>query len=144
MIVAIGLAVAAVLLIGAAARLRLPALAAGGLFVLALAEGLAILLLSGSGRELAAVPAAALLLLAGEIGFDLADGVTADAPGAGRDRTTWLGATALTAAAVAFVVLGADTIGLRRSAVATIAGAAVAAAAVWLLVHAVHGRVVEE
>jgi hypothetical protein len=143
-IAALPLAVLAALLLVAGWRLHSPVLAGAGVVVLGLAEAVPILFLHGSARALVAVPAAALLLGAGELSLGLADGVGADAPGDRRRQAGWVGACAAGAAAAAVVVLGADAVPMRRSAVATLAGAALAALAVWLLVTAVSALVGED
>jgi hypothetical protein len=143
-IAALPLALLAALLLVAGSRLRWPALAGAGVVVLGLAETVPVLFLHGSARALVAVPAAALLLGAGELGLGLADGVGADAHNNRRRQAGWVGACAAGAAATAVVVLGADAVPMRRSAVATIAGAALAALAVWLLITAVSALVAED
>jgi hypothetical protein len=132
----------ALLLLGGGGALRLPALAGAGLVALGAGEALVLLLLHGSERTLAAVPGAALLLLAGELSFGLADGLRAG-KGERRRLAGWLGGCAVGAAGAAFVVLGADAVGLRRSAVATLVGAGLAALVVWLLVTGVRGLIGE-
>ena len=144
MILALPIAALAAVLLAAGARLRWPVLAGTGVAVLALAEAVPLVAVHGTARDLVAVPAAALLLGAGELCLGLADGVRAEAPGERRRQAGWICGCAAAAAATAFVVLGADTLPLRRSATATVVGAALAALAVWLLVSAVHARVGED
>jgi hypothetical protein len=149
-ILAVLLALVAVGLLAGGSSLRLPALAGAGLLMLGVAEATVLVDLHGLARALGAVPAAALLLGAGELCFDLADGVRggADTGGGGvggrRRQVARLCGPAVGGAAVAFVVLGAEAIPLRRSAVVTIAGAALAAFALWLLITTVHARVGED
>ena len=156
MILAVLLALVAAGLLAAGSSLGLPALAGAGLLVLGVAEAAVLVDLHGSARLLGAVPAAALLLGAGELCFALADGVRGGADtggglGGGGDgvggrlrQVGWLCGLAVGGAAVAFVVLGADAVPLRRSAAVTIAGAALAALALWLLARAVHALVGED
>lgn len=141
MILIAPLALLAALLGAAGARLRSPALAGAGVAILGLAVAVPIFALHGTARALIAVPAAALLLGAGELCLGLADGVGAERAGDRRRQVGWVCGCAAAAAAIAFVVLGSEAIGLRRSAVATVAGAALAALAVWLLVAAVSALV---
>jgi hypothetical protein len=141
---AVILGLLALALLAAGSRLRAAVVAGAGLVGLALAEAVVILGLHGSARALAAVPAAALLLAAGEISFGLADGIRPGGTGDRRRQAGWVGGCAAGAAAAAFVVLGADAVALRRSAAATVAGAVLAGLVVWLLVAAVHARVAED
>jgi hypothetical protein len=143
-IVAAPLGLVALLLLIGGSRLRWPVLAGAGVVVLALAEAVPILALHGAARALVAVPEAALLLGAGELCLGLADGVGAEAPGDRRAQAGWVCGCAAGAAAAAFVVLGSEAIGFRRSAVATVAGSALAALALWLLVSAVYGLAGED
>jgi hypothetical protein len=143
-IAAAPLAVLAALLLGAGSRLRWPALAGAGVVVLGLAEAVPVLFLHGTARALVAIPAAALLLGAGELSLALADGVGAEVPGDRRRQAGWVCACAAGAAATAVIVLAADAVGLRRSAAVTVAGAALAALVVWLLITAVGALVGED
>lgn len=138
------LALLSLALLAAGSRLRAAVVAGAGLVGLALAEAAVILALHGSARALTAVPAAALLLAAGEISFGLADGIRPGRMGDRRRQAGWVGGCAAGAAAAAFVVLGADAVVLRRSAAVTVAGAVLAGLVVWLLVAAVHARVAED
>ncbi len=144
MIVGVALALVAVLLLAAGSRLRWPGLAGAGILVLGLAEAVPILALHGTARALVAIPEAALLLAAGELALGLADGVGAEETRGRRRQWGWVAGCAVAAAASAVVVLGADAVSLRRSAVATVAGAALAALAVWLLIAAVSALVGED
>jgi hypothetical protein len=137
-ILAVALALIAAALLAVGVRLRWPVLAGAGMAALGLAEAVPILALHGAASALVAIPAAALLLGAGELCLGLADGVGAEAPGDRRRQAWWVCGCAVAAAATAFVVIGTDAVGFRRSAVATVAGAALAALAVWLLVSAVY------
>ena len=144
MIFAAAAALIAVVLLISGARLRTPALAGAGVALLGLAAAVPVFALHGDARTLVAVPAAALLLGAGELCLGLADGVAAETP---EDRRAWAGwvcGCAAGAAAVAFIVLGSEAIGLPRSAAATVAGAALTALAIWLLVSAVFALVGED
>jgi hypothetical protein len=109
---AVILGLLALALLAAGSRLRAAVVAGAGLVGLALAEAVVILGLHGSARALAAVPAAALLLAAGEISFGLADGIRPGGTGDRRRQAGWVGGCAAGAAAAAFVVLGADAVAL--------------------------------
>jgi hypothetical protein len=143
-IAAVPLVVLAALLLVAGSRLRLPALAGAGVVVLGLAEALPVLFLHGTARALVAVPGAALLLAMGELSLGLADGVRAESRGERRRQAGWVCGCAAGAAATAVIVLAADAVGLRRSAAVTVAGAALAALAVWLLIAAIRALVGED
>ena len=98
--------------------------------------------LSGTGRALSVVGAAAGLLVVGELGFDgVGHGRSAiragDRSGDRGRRWAWLAGCALGAAVCAFVVLGIGAIAVHRTALVTLGGALAAVLAVGLVVVAV-------
>ncbi len=139
--------VIALALVATGALVRWPVLVAVGLGVAAFAYAISLHLFAGAARPLSAVAAGALLLVLGELGFGAvgragAGGwVSARRSDAGRRVAVRLGACAVSAAACAVVVLGAASLPLAGSLVATTIGTVAAVLAVWLLVTAVRAGV---
>lgn len=131
-VAALAAALAGLLALGLGRVLGGPLLPTAGLVLLLCAFVFALGTLHGTARPLSAIPAAAILLVAGELGFAPARG----GPGSRRERLAWLAGCALAAGVVALVIVALGAVAPARSAGLTVAGVAAAVAAVGLLVAA--------